>query len=578
MGEKGKMEIEALNCRCCGGVLTVDSAMCVCRYCGATNFISDTANKYINQLNRANKLRQEKEYDNAIRIYDNILSENVATADILWLRTLCEYGIEYVPDPISNKYFPTLHRIKDESILNYHSYQDALQLCDDKQRAILETEAAEINRIQTDYLEIAKNEAPYDVFICYKETDEDTKTTTEDVQYCTKLYDILTNDGFKVFFARVTLQDKLSVDYEPYIFAALKSSSAMAVIGSKSEYFTATWVKNEWSRFLKLMETDSDKQMFFACDDPEELPRAFSLKQAQLLSDPNAMENLAKNIERYLTEIIKTSNNGKGSLKRVGKGEAEQMYENALKKANEGNYPAVLSIVDELITFYPKMPEAYWLRMVASMHHNVDNIKYTKKDLTQIDDYNKALLLAGEDLKAHYITVKDTCLNNLKLQNEFYVQMDEVADEFEKNLTTNGFYKQREIISEELDKIVIEIKEYPHKSAAFFKEIEARISDYLSDLDQLNSRLLNDFASKGLAKYREFCSINNVSEKVEIDMESSHYVSLRSKLINENKEIKDRYYSLRMVISKPAENTDKDNKKNDPLDDYYRLIAQNLHG
>ncbi|MBO4784402.1 MAG: hypothetical protein J5521_06640, partial [Lachnospiraceae bacterium] len=100
------MKTEALNCRCCGGVLNVQSAMAVCEYCGATNFISDTAGKYINQLNRANKLRQQKEYDNAIRIYDNILSENIPSADILWLRTLCEYGIEYVPDPISSKYFP----------------------------------------------------------------------------------------------------------------------------------------------------------------------------------------------------------------------------------------------------------------------------------------------------------------------------------------------------------------------------------------------------------------------------------------------------------------------------------------
>ena len=283
------MKVEALNCRCCGGILNVSSALCVCSYCGATNFVSDTAGKYITQLNRANKLRQEKEYDNAIRIYDNILSENAPTADILWLRTLCEYGIEYVPDPISSKYFPTLHRIKDESILNYHSYLEALSLCAEDQKKVIEKEATEINRIQTEYLEIAKNEAPYDVFICYKETDEDTNTTTEDVAYCTKLYDILIKDGYKVLFARVTLQDKLSVDFEPYIFAALKSSKVMAVIGSKSEYFTATWVKNEWSRFLKLMETDTKKQIFFACDDPEELPRAFSLKQAQLLSDPQAM-------------------------------------------------------------------------------------------------------------------------------------------------------------------------------------------------------------------------------------------------------------------------------------------------
>ncbi|MBR5916539.1 MAG: hypothetical protein IKZ76_00495, partial [Lachnospiraceae bacterium] len=66
------MKTEALNCRCCGGVLNVQSALTVCEYCGATNFVSDTAGKYITQLNRANKLRQQKEYDNAIRIYDNI--------------------------------------------------------------------------------------------------------------------------------------------------------------------------------------------------------------------------------------------------------------------------------------------------------------------------------------------------------------------------------------------------------------------------------------------------------------------------------------------------------------------------
>ena len=115
------MSIEALNCRCCGGVLNVNSSLCVCDYCGTTNFVSSTASKYVNQLNRANKLRQEREFDKAARIYDIILGENAPTADILWLRTLCEYGIEYVPDPVSDRFFPTLHRISEESILKYHS-------------------------------------------------------------------------------------------------------------------------------------------------------------------------------------------------------------------------------------------------------------------------------------------------------------------------------------------------------------------------------------------------------------------------------------------------------------------------
>ena len=162
---------QTLNCRCCGGVLGVDSSLCVCKFCGTTNFISYVASKNINQLNRANKLRQEREFDNAARIYDVILVENDPTADILRYRTLCEYGIEYVPDPVSDKYFPTLHRIKDESIFNCKYFNQALELAEGSQKETLLKEAKYIDEVQRKYLNIAANEDPYDVFICYKETD-----------------------------------------------------------------------------------------------------------------------------------------------------------------------------------------------------------------------------------------------------------------------------------------------------------------------------------------------------------------------------------------------------------------------
>ena len=291
---------ETLNCRCCGGVLDVKGSLCVCKFCGATNFISPVASKNINQLNRANKLRQEREFDNAARIYDVILVENDPTADILWYRTLCEYGIEYVPDPVSDKYFPTLHRIKDESIFNCKYFNQALELAEGTQKETLLKEAKYIDEVQRKYLNIAANEDPYDVFICYKETDLDTGEKTEDVELAEELYNELTLKGYKVFFARETLKEKLSIDFEPYIFAALKSSKAMAVIGTRAEYFTSVWVKNEWGRFLRLMDKNPEKQIFFACNDPEELPRAFAAKQAQLLGKPNAIKNLADNIDNFL--------------------------------------------------------------------------------------------------------------------------------------------------------------------------------------------------------------------------------------------------------------------------------------
>ena len=297
------MQSETLNCRCCGGALNNSSKLCVCQHCGATNFISDVANKNVIKLNRANKLRQENDFDNAARIYDAILEENAPTSDILWYRTLCEYGIEYVADPVTYKYFPTLHRISDESIKDNSFFLQSLELSEDEQqKETLIKEADYINEIQIKYLNIASNEKPYDVFICYKETDMESGEYTEDAQLAEELFKELTGSGFKVFFARETLKNKLSIDYEPYIFAALKSAKAMAVIGTKSEYFSSVWVKNEWGRFLKLSEKNPEKKMFFACYDPEELPRAFASKQAQLLGKEGAIKNLAANIERFLKE------------------------------------------------------------------------------------------------------------------------------------------------------------------------------------------------------------------------------------------------------------------------------------
>ena len=538
------MKTEALNCRCCGGVLNVTSALAVCEYCGATNFVSDTAGKYINQLNRANKLRQEKEYDNALRIYDNILSENIPSADILWLRTLCEYGIEYVPDPISSKYFPTLHRIKDESILNYYSYLDALKLCNEEQRAILEKEATEINRIQTEYLEIAKNEAPYDVFICYKETDEDTNETTEDVAYCSRLYEILTKTGYKVFFARETLQNKLSVDYEPYIFAALKSSKVMAVIGSKSEYFTATWVKNEWSRFLKQMEKDPNKQIFFACDDPNELPRAFSLKQAQLLSNPNAMEILAKNIINYLANILKAGKNGnaaKNAPAYLNLNSPEALLNKAKKHLMQKNFAAVYSDISDLLQINPAMSEAYWVRLLANVHHNEENIIYAKADLAKDEDYEKAIAFAGSIEKQKYEEIKDKCLENIRLQELFNERMDLVAEEFKQTVATSKTYAKKDEIVKELKSLK---RDYENSTLSKIggSKIVQEIAKKVAELDSIYKAVLSSLSSRCISEYRKFCEENNLSNLVELDNTSDKMKALRAHYADENKTLRDEYY------------------------------------
>ena len=438
------MENEALNCRCCGGVLNVKSSLCVCDYCGATNFISDVASKYTNQLNRANKLRQEREFDNAARIYDVILKENAPTADILWLRTLCEYGIEYVPDPVSDKYFPTLHRINEESILKYPSYTEALSLAEGDEKESLIKEAEYINNIQNEYLHIAENESPYDVFICYKETDEDTGEKTEDVDLAEELYEDLTGKGFKVFFAKETLKDKLSIDYEPYIFAALKSARAMVVLGTKAEYFMSVWVKNEWGRFLKLMQDDNTKQMFFACDDPEELPRAFANKQAQLLGSEGAIKNLANNVEKFLKEKNTFSEKqSEGSL-------AEKMYNEAISYLRFKNENGANPIIKKLISYYPDYAPGYWARMLNTFKVKPSEITNMPLDLYSNPDYQKAVSLAYGDLKEEYTQIAAECKKNFDYQKEFDEILDAKSTEYVKDYRKSRYGMKKKEITDKL--------------------------------------------------------------------------------------------------------------------------------
>lgn len=66
---------------------------------------------------------------------------------------------------------------------------------------------------------------------------------TPDSVLANDLYHQLTQENLRVFFARITLEDKIGQEYEPYIYSALMSAKVMVVLGTKPEYFKAVWVK-----------------------------------------------------------------------------------------------------------------------------------------------------------------------------------------------------------------------------------------------------------------------------------------------------------------------------------------------
>ena len=299
------MDVFNFKCKYCGGELNeVEGLKSVgkCKYCGSKQTLPKLENeKRANLFERANHLRRNNEFDKAEALYEQLLNEDLTDPEAYWSLVLCRYGIEYVEDKRTGERLPTVNRMQMVSILADEDYKSAIANADAEQKVLYEEEAKLINEIQKGILEIARREEPFDIFICYKETDADGRRSRDSI-LAQDLYHELTRDGYKVFFARVTLQGKLGSAYEPYIFSALNSAKVMVVLGTQKEHFEAVWVRNEWSRFLGQIKKGERKVLIPAYRDMDayDLPVEFSNLQALDMSRLGFLQELVEGVENIL--------------------------------------------------------------------------------------------------------------------------------------------------------------------------------------------------------------------------------------------------------------------------------------
>lgn len=353
------------RCKMCGGDLEIAEGIsfCTCEFCGTKQTIPTVKDEDLQTLfNRANVLRMKSEFDKAAEIYEKILLKNESEAEAYWGLILCKYGIEYVEDPATFKRVPTCHRASYDPVVSDEDYKSALNYADAVQRNIYKQQAAEIDTIQKGILALAQKEDPYDIFICYKETDE-LGQRTQDSAIANDIYHQLTIEGFKVFYAAITLEDKLGTEYEPYIFSALNTAKVMLSIGTKPEYFNAVWVKNEWSRFLKIMKKDRSKLLIpcYREMDPYELPEEFAHLQAQDMSKIGFINDIVRGIKKVITkDSPKTQSQETVVVQQGGSGTTVNAQ---IKRGNmaleDCDWDRAESFFEEALNLDPECAEAY---------------------------------------------------------------------------------------------------------------------------------------------------------------------------------------------------------------------------
>ncbi len=292
------------KCKICGGELNVERGQSIveCEYCGVKQTLPKFFDENVKLMyDRANNYLLHSEFDKAENIFNQILFADKEDADAYWSLVLCKYGISYVKDPKTGKYVPTCNRTYYSSVFDDENYKNAIKYANKEKAELFKADAKTIDNIQHGIIAISKKEKPFDIFISYKETASNGGRTKDSIA-AQDLYEKLTNEGYKVFFSRITLEDKIGTEYEPYIYAALASSRIMITVCSSKENIESVWVKNEWSRFFSFSQKDSTKTilpLYFDMD-KSDLPGEFAHLPSYDMKTDGFEQDLIRGIKKLI--------------------------------------------------------------------------------------------------------------------------------------------------------------------------------------------------------------------------------------------------------------------------------------
>jgi tetratricopeptide (TPR) repeat protein len=472
----------------CGGEIIPEgnASYGTCDSCGGTMTLPRIQDeRKTNLFNRANHFRKQNDFDKALSAYESILNEDNTDAEAHWGAMLSRFGIEYVEDPLTHMPKPTCHRVQHDSVLADADYLAALEYAPDSHvRDLYETQAKEISDIQKHILDISAKEPPFDVFICYKESTEG-GTRTKDSTIAQDIYYQLTKEDYKVFFARITLEDKLGQEYEPYIFAALNSAKVMLVIGTKPEYFKAVWVKNEWARYLALTKKDRSLLLIPCYKDMDayDLPEELSFLQSQDMSKVGFIQDIIRGIRKVLDATKPQATSGGETAA------SDTGVEPLLKRANiyleDKDFDAAERYFERALDVDPELPQAYIGKLCINLQLRFEeDLAKTNKPLTEYPQFNRALKYAKGDLLKKYNSYNQKIVDRIEAEKQRIAREKEeerLKIEREKREQEERLEQMRRKIEEEKDE-----KQYIYATMQMEKEY-----DNFATPSSINSLILN---------------------------------------------------------------------------------------
>ena len=437
--------LERHLCESCGGTTERDGNFYICQYCG-TKWAIITEDAMQVKLQNAWEALRCNEFDKASELFEGIIIDNnnakreSDSFEAYWGKALADNGIVFVNDYREDKKVPTCNNITENSFVENPDVKKAIALAPKDVSENYSFLAEKIEKIRVEWLEKARKEEPYDVFICFKDSDKEHNIErTNDSYAAQELYTELVKEGYKVFFSRVSLRDKISEQYEPYIYNALKTAKVMIVYGEKPEYFNAVWLKNEWNRFrMRIEKGEKHKNslvVVYKNMDANDLPAALKSRQCLNAGDMMFYSTLSSHVKKVIelsaqnvhldrikvqggqmgkkasslsVNSVKTREIGAGAIAETDISEKQSIaLINTYLRAHD--WREANKIIDNVLFDNPGCAEAIWCRILSNNQVS-DDAEFCKKIASQnafngFDLLEKLLNCASKDFAAKILNL-----------------------------------------------------------------------------------------------------------------------------------------------------------------------------
>lgn len=514
---------------CCSPLLKKDGLM-VCQHCGNIFESGEMGDSKATKSTLAWEALRDSQFEKAVSLFEELINDDPSNYEFYWGLALSKNEISFVVDLSEDKRVPIFGKIPDEPFLTSSEVISAIKNAPKDIAYNYRKLSDSIDKVRDEWIEKASKEAPYDIFLSYKESDiANGISRTQDSVDAQDLYNELTADGYRVFFSRVSLKNKVAEQYEPYIYNALDTAKVMIVFGEKAEYFHSAWIKNEWTRFKYKIEKGEKhsnglvvvyKDVFL-----NDLPTVLNTRQCLNLKDLSFYRNLERHIKRVIEESEKLHlidrvkvEKSKGSKKSSTiSGETIDTVEigKASSKSSEGenqqldivkaflltsNWADAESYCNNIIAAHPYNAKALWYKVLALSHANSTEQFSILTNLSHFKEYDllqKAIEYATKDFAG---MILDALYSSSVGDNEYskilnvilpynYSRRSSQLDDAMKKVIQNGMQQSFDLLIKALE--INEVDKFIEYNLGIANNVSAEDSiKYINkvlDLDSGNS-------------------------------------------------------------------------------------------